>query len=136
MTLSLRPYQNAAIQSIYDYFQTATGNPLIVVPTAGGKSLVMSSFVEGVLKAYPEQRILIVTHVRELIEQKAYFVLHAPRQVGKTTSLLTLARALTAEGRFEYEGHTFKSLTAVARHITGQHWSGPLFFGFGKGGTR
>ncbi len=69
MTLSLRPYQNAAIQSIYDYFQTATGNPLVVVPTAGGKSLVMSSFVEGVLKAYPEQRILIVTHVRELIEQ-------------------------------------------------------------------
>ena len=44
---------------------------------------------------------------------------------------------VNAEGRFEYEGHTFKSLTAVARHITGhQHWSGPLFFGFGKGGTR
>ncbi|MFZ5499677.1 MAG: DUF2924 domain-containing protein [Pseudomonadota bacterium] len=43
---------------------------------------------------------------------------------------------VNAEGRFEYEGHTFKSLTAVARHITGQHWSGPLFFGFGKGGAR
>jgi hypothetical protein len=36
---------------------------------------------------------------------------------------------VTAEGLFEYEGHTFKSLTAVARHITGTHWSGPLFFG-------
>jgi len=43
---------------------------------------------------------------------------------------------VNAEGRFEYEGHTFKSLTAVARHITGQHWSGPLFFGLGKGGAR
>ena len=43
---------------------------------------------------------------------------------------------VTSEGLFEYEGLTFKSLTAVARHITGQHWSGPLFFGFGKGGTR
>ncbi len=43
---------------------------------------------------------------------------------------------VSAEGRFEYEGQTFKSLTAVARHITGQHWSGPLFFGFGKGGAR
>lgn len=43
---------------------------------------------------------------------------------------------VNAEGLFEYEGHTFKSLTAVARHITGQHWSGPLFFGFGKGGAR
>ncbi|MFO0647983.1 MAG: ATP-binding protein [Polyangiales bacterium] len=45
----------------------------------------------------PERRL---PGVREVIEQKAYFVLHAPRQVGKTTSLLTLARALTAEGRF------------------------------------
>ncbi|ASJ23856.1 DUF2924 domain-containing protein [Laribacter hongkongensis] len=41
---------------------------------------------------------------------------------------------VTAEGLFEYEGCTFKSLTAVARHITGTHWSGPLFFGLaGKG---
>ncbi|WP_437730379.1 ATP-binding protein [Sorangium sp. So ce1335] len=37
--------------------------------------------------------------VRDLIERKAYFVLHAPRQIGKTTSLLTLAQALTREGR-------------------------------------
>lgn len=36
---------------------------------------------------------------------------------------------VTAEGLFEYEGRPFKSLTAVARHITGTHWSGPLFFG-------
>ncbi len=36
--------------------------------------------------------------VRELIEREQIFVLHAPRQVGKTTSLLTLAQELTAEG--------------------------------------
>jgi hypothetical protein len=35
-------------------------------------------------------------------------------------------------GQFDYEGQSFKSLTAVARHITGQHWSGPLFFGLTK----
>ena len=69
MSFSLRPYQSAAIQGIYNYFQDQSGNPLVVIPTAGGKSLVMASFVEGVLKAYPDQRILIVTHVRELIEQ-------------------------------------------------------------------
>ena len=38
--------------------------------------------------------------VRRLVEQEAYFVLHAPRQIGKTTSLLALAGELTAEGRF------------------------------------
>ena len=67
--LTLRPYQEAAISSIYGYFQTNKGNPLVVIPTAGGKSLVMASFIEGVLKAWPDQRILIVTHVRELIAQ-------------------------------------------------------------------
>ena len=44
---------------------------------------------------------------------------------------------VTAEGLFEYEGSTFKSLTAVARQITGTHWSGPLFFGLsGKAGAQ
>jgi DNA repair protein RadD len=67
--LTLRPYQQAAIGSIYGYFQNHKGNPLVVIPTAGGKSLVMAAFIEGVLKTWPDQRILIVTHVRELIAQ-------------------------------------------------------------------
>ncbi|HEX8700380.1 MAG TPA: ATP-binding protein [Myxococcaceae bacterium] len=38
--------------------------------------------------------------VRRLIDQESYFVVHAPRQVGKTTALLSLARELTAEGQY------------------------------------
>ena len=38
--------------------------------------------------------------VRRLIDQALYFLLHAPRQVGKTTSLLHLGRELTAEGTY------------------------------------
>lgn len=34
---------------------------------------------------------------------------------------------------FEYRGQRFKSLTAVARVITGTHWSGPVFFGLKPG---
>jgi hypothetical protein len=30
---------------------------------------------------------------------------------------------------FEYDGKHWKSLTAIARHITGTKWSGPRFFG-------
>ena len=67
--LTLRPYQEAAISSIYEYYENKSGNCCIVIPTAGGKSLVMAAFIEGVLKAWPDQRILIVTHVRELIAQ-------------------------------------------------------------------
>ena len=67
--LTLRPYQQAAIDAIYGYFAGNAGHPLVVIPTAGGKSLVMAAFIEGVLRAWPDQRILIVTHVRELIAQ-------------------------------------------------------------------
>ena len=33
-----------------------------------------------------------------------------------------------AEG-FEYRGTVYKSLSVIARHITGTRWSGPKFFG-------
>ena len=36
---------------------------------------------------------------------------------------------LVLTGGFEYLGHSYPSLSAVARHITGTAWSGPLFFG-------
>jgi DNA repair protein RadD len=67
--LTLRPYQEAAIAAIYKYYREKSGNCCVVIPTAGGKSLVMAAFIESVLKAWPDQRILIVTHVRELIAQ-------------------------------------------------------------------
>ncbi|BAZ31102.1 hypothetical protein NIES4074_35730 [Cylindrospermum sp. NIES-4074] len=35
-----------------------------------------------------------------LIEQESYFVLHAPRQTGKTTAMLALAQQLTATGSY------------------------------------
>jgi len=37
---------------------------------------------------------------RELIDQQSYFVLHAPRQSGKSTALIQLSQQLTAEGRY------------------------------------
>lgn len=33
-----------------------------------------------------------------------------------------------AEG-FEYNGKRYRSLTAIAKQITGTHWNGPMFFG-------
>ena len=38
---------------------------------------------------------------------------------------------------FEYQGRPYKSLSAVARAITGTRWNGPLFFGLrNSGGAR
>ena len=33
------------------------------------------------------------------------------------------------EGGFEYNGRRYKSLSTIAKAITGAHWSGPQFFG-------
>ena len=33
---------------------------------------------------------------------------------------------------FEYDGRRWKSLTAIAKTITGNHWNGPLFFGLAE----
>lgn len=46
---------------------------------------------------------------RRLVEQGDYFVLHAPRQSGKTTFLRALSQALTAEGKLaalQFSGET------------------------------
>ena len=47
----------------------------------------------------PLQR-LNLDEILKLIADKRYFVLHAPRQTGKTTCLLALMRYLNAEGRY------------------------------------
>jgi hypothetical protein len=36
---------------------------------------------------------------------------------------------VTPEGGFQYRGQTYKSLSQVARTITGVRWNGPRFFG-------
>ena len=47
----------------------------------------------------PLERLDLPT-VLSLIVQKKYFVLHAPRQTGKTTCLLALADYLNREGKY------------------------------------
>ena len=36
------------------------------------------------------------------------------------------------DGSFEYDNKKYRSLSVVAKDITGAHWSGPLFFGLKK----
>jgi hypothetical protein len=46
------------------------------------------------------------------------------REWGGETHQVTLL-----ESGYVYRGHTYGSLSAIARKITGTQWSGPLFFG-------
>ena len=69
MGLELRDYQRKAIDALYSYFADKVGNPLVVLPTGTGKSVVIAEFVRGAMEAYPDTRILCLTHVKELIAQ-------------------------------------------------------------------
>jgi DNA repair protein RadD len=69
MTLQLRDYQEQAIHSLWAYFMAKTGNPLVVLPTGSGKSLTMAEFIKLVFVADPAARIVVVTHVKELVAQ-------------------------------------------------------------------
>lgn len=68
--MQLRWYQDEAVFSLFDYFEHNSGNPVIALPTGTGKSLVIGDFIRRVFQ-WPRQRIMMLTHVKELIEQNA-----------------------------------------------------------------
>lgn len=67
--IEARSYQTEAVQSIYDYFARKQGNPVIAMPTGTGKSVVIAQFLQSIYKRWPLQRVMIVTHVKELVRQ-------------------------------------------------------------------
>jgi len=67
---TLRPYQEDAVAAHFTWFeQHRDGNPMLVVPTGAGKSLIIAEFVRYSLERWPDCRFLVLTHVRELIQQ-------------------------------------------------------------------
>lgn len=72
--MKTRDYQTEAVQSLYRFFGEHTDparNPVIAMPTGTGKSIVIGDFVRGVIQTWPSQRVMMLTHVKELIEQNS-----------------------------------------------------------------
>lgn len=68
--IHLRPYQIDGLDALWNYFQEGnTGNPVLAWPCGTGKSIVPAIFIEGVMKRWSNQRFLLITHVKELIDQ-------------------------------------------------------------------
>jgi len=57
--------------------------------------------------------------IRTLIDQKRYFVLHAPRQTGKTTSLLAMVKKINEEARYRCVYINVESAQTERRNIAG-----------------
>jgi DNA repair protein RadD len=71
MTFTLRPYQEAAINGLYEYWSTGRGdNPLIVAPTGAGKSAILGKIIMDAM-SFPGTKVMVLTHVREILEQNA-----------------------------------------------------------------
>ena len=67
----LRDYQQRAIDDLYSWFGSNVGNPCLVLPTGAGKSLIIAALCRDAIQQWPETRILMMSHVKELIEQNA-----------------------------------------------------------------
>lgn len=68
--LTLRPYQHEAVAAVYEHLRTRDDNPCVVIPTGGGKTPVMATICRDSVVTWGG-RMLIVAHVKELLEQSA-----------------------------------------------------------------
>ena len=70
MPFELRPYQQEAVDAVYDHLRRKDTNPCVVLPTGTGKSLVLGKIATDAVTLW-DGRVLILAHVRELLEQNA-----------------------------------------------------------------
>ena len=64
----LRTYQQQAVDAVYEFLRARDDNPCVVIPTAGGKTPVMATICGDAVQLW-NGRVLILAHVRELLEQ-------------------------------------------------------------------
>ena len=70
--ITLREYQTRSINMLYTWFeQHPEGNPCLVLPTGSGKSVIIAELCRDAIQSWPETRILVLSHVKELLEQDA-----------------------------------------------------------------
>ncbi len=71
LKLTPRPYQLEAIDALDEHLATKENNPCVVIPTAGGKSLVMALAIQRWKLAHPPLRVCILAHRKELVKQNS-----------------------------------------------------------------
>jgi DNA repair protein RadD len=100
----LRPYQQEAVDATLDHFRKSDEAAVIVLPTGAGKSLVIAE-----LARLAKRKILVLTHVKELVEQN-----HAKYES------YGLAGGIFSAGLNRKESHhqvTFASVQSVSANL-------------------
>ena len=73
--MNLRPYQQSAIDAVYQHLRTRDDNPCVVIPTGGGKTPIMGTLCRDAANRW-NGRVLVLAHVKELLEQSANTLRH------------------------------------------------------------
>ena len=68
--MKLRPYQEEAVNAVYEHLQSRDDNPCVVLPTGSGKSLCLAQICSDAVLRWGG-RVLILAHVKELLQQNA-----------------------------------------------------------------
>ena len=100
----LRPYQREAVDATLRHFRESDESAVIVLPTGAGKSLVIAE-----LARLAKRRILVLTHVKELVEQN-----HAKYQSYGLTGGIFSAGLKRKESRHQV---TFASVQSVSANL-------------------
>ena len=66
----MRPCQQEAVDEVYEHLRTKDTTPCVVLPTGTGKSLCLARIASDAVTLWGG-RVLILAHVKELLEQNA-----------------------------------------------------------------
>ncbi|MCK7545449.1 DEAD/DEAH box helicase [Marinobacter bryozoorum] len=100
----LRPYQQEAVEATLRHFRQSDESAVIVLPTGAGKSLVIAE-----LARLARRKILVLTHVKELVEQN-----HAKYESYGSTAGIFSAGLKRRENQHQV---TFASVQSVSANL-------------------
>jgi DNA repair protein RadD len=74
---SLRPYQEPIADRVFSYMRNNKGkHPLVALPTGAGKTVVLSDIILKSVTKWPNAKILVLSHTKEILEQDYKSIKH------------------------------------------------------------
>lgn len=71
MGITPRPYQEEALEALDQHIMEKETHPCVVIPTGGGKSILMAWAIQQWVESYPAFRVCILAHRKELVFQNS-----------------------------------------------------------------
>lgn len=84
--ITLRPYQAAAVESVYTHLRERDDNPCIVIPTGGGKTPIIATICRDAVLTWGG-RVMILSHVKELLQQNARHIREVAPELARKVGL-------------------------------------------------